>query len=604
MMRSLLRLVPFVLLAACLEAPAAAAASPRRCEKAVARSVVACVARVADRMRECWTATGAGCLADDQRIGAAVRAVERRVLRACRDGATLAAAGWGAALAPAGLAARAREACLGVPATLVARTFGGPHGAVRAAAVAADARCLDDALATATRLVETAARAQGKCLARLRRGRPCGDASAAVAEVADAATADVAAACPDLKARIGLHPPTYVARALADARCLVASTHGDATALGLDCGPRPGVPSPARGTWTRIVLDSATTGARCGDGSPYAFWLRLAPADRPVGRVLVDLHPGGACFTEAQCLATPASLLHTADGTPPGGGYLHDDPASSPFGDWTKVSLPYCTQDLHVGAGVVNVFPGITVQRHGAVNVRAALAYVRDVLWREMDSTESDGWRPDRLRVLFAGRSAGGWGVRFNYHWVLDELRWSHTTAVPDGGQALDNGQPISVNTLNLLIQQETGPNGWDATSAQPPYCLASNCVGDPLQLATAARLGAVPEQQVLNVTNQYDPIQSGTNLFSSAAGWVNAMRASWCEMRGTTGLFYWLPAESGGFHTILTDFTRYNTVTAGGITVAQWLADAIDDPTAVVDRVDEGTLVADIPGVAPIPCP
>jgi hypothetical protein len=33
-------------------------------------------------------------------------------------------------------------------------------------------------------------------------------------------------------------------------------------------------------------------------------------------------------------------------------------------------------------------------------------------------------------------------------------------------------------------------------------------------------------------------------------------------------------------------------------------LADAMADPDAVLDRVDEGTLVADYPGVAPSACP
>jgi hypothetical protein len=60
---------------------------------------------------------------------------------------------------------------------------------------------------------------------------------------------------------------------------------------------------------------------------------------------------------------------------------------------------------------------------------------------------------------------------------------------------------------------------------------------------------------------------------------------------------------NSTPFHTILRDFMRYNTTTAGGITVAQRLADAMAHPDDVVDRVDEGTLVADYPGVSPIAC-
>ena len=46
-----------------------------------------------------------------------------------------------------------------------------------------------------------------------------------------------------------------------------------------------------------------------------------------------------------------------------------------------------------------------------------------------------------------------------------------------------------------------------------------------------------------------------------------------------------------------------YNTQLAGGITVRDWLGDAVVNPDGVTDRVDEGTLVTDYPGVNPIAC-
>jgi hypothetical protein len=41
----------------------------------------------------------------------------------------------------------------------------------------------------------------------------------------------------------------------------------------------------------------------------------------------------------------------------------------------------------------------------------------------------------------------------------------------------------------------------------------------------------------------------------------------------------------------------------AGGIAVRDWIDDALADPDNVKDEVDEGTLVADVPGVKPFPC-
>ena len=59
--------------------------------------------------------------------------------------------------------------------------------------------------------------------------------------------------------------------------------------------------------------------------------------------------------------------------------------------------------------------------------MRSAVMMFRDVLWKEMDSTEETGFRPDQLQVLFGGWSAGAYGTIYNYHWFLDDLQWPKT---------------------------------------------------------------------------------------------------------------------------------------------------------------------------------
>src|SRR4030095_3540453 len=190
------------------------------------------------------------------------------------------------------------------------------------------------------------------------------------------------------------------------------------------------------------------------------------------------------------------------------------------------VSLLYCTQDLHIGGGITDVFPSVTVHRFGAINVRAALGYVRDILWQDLGATEPEGYRPDRLTVLFGGESAGGAGGNYNYHYLLDDLRWVHTTAVPDAGSPLDNGEQLGLQGLATIIQAETGNLAWGGRPYQPSYCLASSCfIGPVLQGATSPRLKAVPEQQILNVSNQVDDVQTSTQFFPSMTAWTNALR-------------------------------------------------------------------------------
>ena len=535
------------------------AATPRGCESAVAAALRSCTQKVAAVTRRCWLRGNAPCAPGDGDVANALARLERSVLVACPTPATVAAAGFGGLREPAALVARLRESCRGEPASIAARSFGGPQGAVWTGGDAAAHGCLSTAFKEASRLLVRYAAVQHGCVRRARRKGRCDVAqtSARTEMLTAAAVTRIEAACPALADLIGLEPPAFVGRAAAQARCMTALAHGEPLPLDLDCGPAAADSVPQRGVWTRIVLDEATWGTRCGDGSAYAFWLRLAPAGNPVERIVVDMQGGGACLFESDCLGVRANspfLFRADDEGAPAGGYQADDPAANVFANWTRLFLPYCTQDLHIGGGTQSVFPGITVNRYGAVNARAAFRYLRGVLWRALDDVDSDGFRPDRLTVMLAGESAGAWGVRFNYHYLLDDLRWIHTTAVPDGAMALDNGQPLGVRALGLLINI-AGGFGWGGQSEMPPYCLADDCgVGTVLQTATAARLKATPEQQVLNVSNQADPIQVGTNFFSGFPEWINACRAAYCMLQGTNGIRYWLPADTS-FHTSLPDF-------------------------------------------------
>jgi hypothetical protein len=586
-----------------LGAPAAfGVPSPEECERIVAKTSASCIRTVGMRQRRCYLADGVACPGGDAAITRAVDKLGQRILAACADDATVQGLGYGSTLMRSGLAARAQELCVGEPAAIVARTFGGPQATLLAGADAATQACLGTTAKQAVTLVRAAAKAYAGCLRKQRAGGPCLAplVEADIAAAAGDAEGKIGAACTDLAATIGLDPARYVGQATAQARCVAAATHGATAPFALDCGARPAVSVPPRGTWTQVVLDSAQFGTRCGDGSDYAFWIRLAPTGTPLERVAVDLQGGGVCVFEADCVGASPSLFEALSDGHPSSGMHSTTLADNPFADWTMLYLPYCTQDVHIGGGVTQTFTSLTVERYGGVNVRAALRYLRDVLWQSMGETDGDGYRPDRLRVLFGGESAGAYGVNFNYHYVLDELRWTHTAAVPDAGLGLDNGELLGVSGLALIAGAT-----WNTRTMQPSYCLAATCgVGPVMQAAHSVRLKAVPEQQVLNVSNQVDSTQVSTTFFASTAAWINELRESYCELQGTNGIRHWFPARTASFHTILTtSSTRWATVTAGGVTVRDWLGGAMADPDGVVDQVDEGTLVADYPGTNPIPC-
>ena len=250
-------------------------------------------------------------------------------------------------------------------------------------------------------------------------------------------------------------------------------------------------------------------------------------------------------------------------------------------------------------------FPSRTVHRFGGLNVRAALRWVRDAPWAELDATSPEGYRPDRVRVLFTGTSAGAYGVAYNYHWVLDDLRWPRTTAVPDSGLGLDNGELIGIGSLGFFVLlNEMPPIAWSARTLLPPYCFAPTCgVGPVLLAATAPRLEMMPEQQVLSVSNQVDSTQVATTFFDTTAHWIDALRTAYCATQGLPGLHYFMPANPASIHGIVASTPRFTTMASGGVVMRDWLADAVAAPGAVVDRVEEGGLVG-THGVMPFACP
>jgi hypothetical protein len=573
------------------------------CENAAAVALRDCVESANLAQRDCYLDGGAACAPDDGAIAAAFEALDGSVTAACGDADLVQTAAYGQFTLET-LIGRLQSACRAEAAALGARTFGGPQGAAIAAGTAEAIACVSAAHEAATVLLRDAAALYSDCIA----GDSCQpeQVRGAAATLRDQVAADITRICgaDALQGFIAVDAATYAARAAAQARCLTAIAHPDTSPLTLDCGPRDGLIDTPRGEYVQVVLDEATYGTRCGDGSPFAFWVRLAPEGAPVENVVVGMQGGGVCIFGNDCASRPAGLFEAMSDQPEMGGPLSNDPSINPFADWTKVYLPYCNQDVFIGGGATSNFPEKTVHRFGSVNVRAALRYVRDVVWRELDATTAEGYRPERMRVLFGGFSAGAFGTLYNYHYLLDDLQWIHTTAYPDAGLALDNGQPLGIANLGLLLISDSPPLGWGSRNYLPPYCFATNCgVGPVLLHATSPRLKEVPEQQLLILSNQVDAVQVGTTFFSSTAAWINEMRESYCETRDLPGVQYYLPAISESVHVISPRQDLYTSRPVDGVIMRDWLANGFTAPDAITDHVEEGTLVADYPGAMAFPC-
>jgi hypothetical protein len=570
--------------------------APQTCASAVATATQTCLFEVNAAWSDCYANGDAPCASNDPSIAQALATLDGSVRASCVDGQYQ-------SLSVDALVDRLQVSCTSEAASLAARTFGGPHGAVWASGDANARACLEFAHDTASTLIDDVLAATNACLAS---GSCDGvQRDADVEALESAAEIAVLSTCGIFLERdyIAITPGQYASRAVKQADCVAATTNEDTASLFLQCGPNRAGATPERGQYVQVVLDGSEWGTLCGDGSPYAFQIRLAPDGFPLDRVVIGMQGGGACFLESDCAprwVNSPGLFEALSDNAPTSGIMSNDPAQNPFANWTKVFLPYCTQDVFAGGGVTQPFSSFAIQRYGSVNVRAAVEYVRNLLWRMLDQEGGDGYRPDQMVVAFGGWSAGGFGTLFNYHFVLDDVQWPQTTAFPDAGLALDSGDPGSgLGALGGLLKIV-----WGAASTLPPYCFADNCaVGPVLYEATAPRLKAVPNQQFLILTNQNDSTQVSTTFFPSTPQWINELRSSVCDTRDLNGIQYYLTSVVSSVHVVSLGAGLYNG-TVEGVPMSDWLWDGvIGAPNTVGDIMEEGDFVSGIPGVNPFPC-
>lgn len=587
------------------------------CEASAGAALSSCFLDASNATGQCYANTGSACLPTDAALVAAENQLRSSVTAACSDGGVQ-SLGYGAALTADGLADRLVEECVGNPATLAARIFGGPHAKVRADGVGVS--CMDAAYDESAAFVDLAFNIQRDCV--LDAGCNAATATADVDIEAAASAAVIDAACPSefLEFLVGVPAAEAVARARKQSECMLGSAHGDVGPLSPKCSPGgiPGVTvvktqptgmTPfAPGIPTQVVLDEAVWGTRCGDGSPFAFWIQLATSGTSAGNIVSHMQGGGVCVTEGQCqgvLDNSPTLFSSLEDDFSPTGILNPDPITNAFGDWTKIFLPYCNQDVFTGGGVTRPFTGFSVERYGAINARAALRVLRNIVASEMNDASPTGFRPDLLKVVFSGTSAGGFGVMFNLHHVLDEERWVHSTGLNDAAFGLDSGAAFSVGGLGAIAQME-----WGTRLTQPPYCVGPECaLGLVLTDAHSERLLGVPDQLLLLNSNQHDDTQVTTTAWPDVASFINAERTMYCDNENLPGVRYFLDAIPSNLHTYLTSDASYFTEEIAGISLADWVEQGAFDPGNIPNLAEEGTL-ADIPppdpvydGVLPFPC-
>ena len=143
--------------------------------------------------------------------------------------------------------------------------------------------------------------------------------------------------------------------------------------------------------WEMVELP-ASSGASCGNGTPYRFFVNRTPF---TSKTVVMYEGGGACWEKGTCENKAGTLLGAVnpDGIPT--NYMSDWNRQAHLGlvtpfttrinpltsvqtqSWNIVYLTYCTGDVHTGNKVTtysDVAGSLAWYHRGAVNAKAVTA--------------------------------------------------------------------------------------------------------------------------------------------------------------------------------------------------------------------------------------
>jgi hypothetical protein len=149
----------------------------------------------------------------------------------------------------------------------------------------------------------------------------------------------------------------------------------------------------ARPQWNRVDVP----GAVCGNGEPYAVFLRLGRADR----IAFEFRGGGACWDGPTCFGPlPFASLALEPVSGDQGGIGSQDPAKSPLSDATYIVFPYCTGDVHAGVSSAT-YGRRSVNHFGHRNIEQSLGTLALIKGLFESVTE----------LYLVGRSAGAIGA-------------------------------------------------------------------------------------------------------------------------------------------------------------------------------------------------
>ena len=232
-------------------------------------------------------------------------------------------------------------------------------------------------------------------------------------------------------------------------------------------GPYPLLPNPsgygdgfspgAYYQWQTIKL-APSTGAVCGNGSQYKFFVNRVPNTR---NTIIYMEGGGACWDYPSCSGqTGIRGARNPNGVPDDYMSLLNPSSSlvSPFvvrahpwtavktQNWNMIYVPYCTGDVYSGdkVAIYNDSAGqaspLIWHHNGIRNTRAVVAWLKNNL-------------PRPTQMLSTGCSAGGIGSLNNYATLRRDMAPTYGFLINDSGPSFSapvGGDPAQYPSVPL----------------------------------------------------------------------------------------------------------------------------------------------------------
>lgn len=258
--------------------------------------------------------------------------------------------------------------------------------------------------------------------------------------------------------------------------------------------------------WEAIELP-ASSGASCGNGTPYRFFVNRTPF---TSKTVVMFEGGGACWDQAACKGGTQLDAVNPDGIP--ANYMSDFNRQAHLGlvtpftlrlnplqavqtqSWNIVYVTYCTGDVHTGNKVAvynNVDPAnpMAYYHRGAVNAVAVANWMAQNM-------------PQPAHLLMTGFSAGGVGATALYPAFRTALRPQKSALLADSGPLFDvprNATPEQAPSVLLhnKIREVWGLDGPDGLVTHLLLQYPSAGTADNLGSITAGVAKIFPQDRI-----------------------------------------------------------------------------------------------------------